>query len=240
MLQSNHYFFLRGDFGSMNRNQCLLQHQCLFLNQFSSSFCYIQVLWSRLGPLLHYSISGSSISHERPFFRGSLATLSLSGPLHGGSTILGQRPTAAGTHHRPGPLSSAVGGAQRLDAGPLIGPWVLQKFPLRSVLHELPDAPTRTLISCEFTSKSAVSVFSRQASIMASRLAFSSFRQALIHVSSCNRSSDGRVHHQVPLIMYMYYYCNNVLAPHLLVTVPGQQERVYCTERSKEEGFSYR
>jgi hypothetical protein len=46
----------------------------------------------------------------------------------------------------------------------------------------------------------------------------------------CNRSSDGRVHYQVPSIIYVYNYCNNVLAPHLLVTVPGKRESVYCTE----------
>jgi hypothetical protein len=48
-----------------------------------------------------------------------------------GSTVLGQRPTSAETHHRPGSVSSAVGGALRLGAGPRVGHPVLRQFPPR-------------------------------------------------------------------------------------------------------------
>jgi hypothetical protein len=44
---------------------------------------------------------------------------------HGRSTITGQQQTSAGTHHCPESISSAVGGALRLDAGPHICPPVL-------------------------------------------------------------------------------------------------------------------
>jgi hypothetical protein len=42
------------------------------------------------------------------------------------STFLEERPTSAGTHHRPESASSAAGRALRLDAGPRIGPPVLR------------------------------------------------------------------------------------------------------------------
>jgi hypothetical protein len=51
----------------------------------------------------------------------------------------------------------------------------------------------------------------------------------------CNRSFDGRIHYQ---LFHQLCRCiiivKNVLVPHLLVTVPGKRERVYCIERSKE------
>jgi hypothetical protein len=45
--------------------------------------------------------------------------------LNGGSSVCGRRPTSSGTYHRPGSVSSAVGGALRPDAGPRTGPAML-------------------------------------------------------------------------------------------------------------------
>jgi hypothetical protein len=47
---------------------------------------------------------------------------------HSGSTVLRWRPTSAGTHHRPGSLSSAVRGALQPNAGPHIGPPVQRVY----------------------------------------------------------------------------------------------------------------
>jgi hypothetical protein len=52
----------------------------------------------------------------------------------GGSSVCGRRPTPSGTQHRPESVSSAVGGALQLGAGPHTVPPVLRQFPLRPFL----------------------------------------------------------------------------------------------------------
>jgi hypothetical protein len=49
----------------------------------------------------------------------------------GRSTVLGRLPTSAGTHHRPGSFSSAVGGALRPDTSPRIGRQRPDRLPKR-------------------------------------------------------------------------------------------------------------
>jgi hypothetical protein len=89
-------------------------------------------------PFLHSGRFRRLLSSVR-LLGAPLAILSLPDPWrpfavqewHGGSTALWQRTTCTGTHHHSRPVSSAVGGALRLDAGPHICPPVLRQFPLR-------------------------------------------------------------------------------------------------------------
>jgi hypothetical protein len=45
---------------------------------------------------------------------------------YGGSSVCRQRPTSSRIYHRPGSISSSVGGALRLDAGPHVDSLVCQ------------------------------------------------------------------------------------------------------------------
>jgi hypothetical protein len=77
-----------------------------------------------LGSLCSFCIPGSSVVSSWPsvlYDRGPYAVLFL----NGGSSVSGRRPTSTGIHHRPGPMSSVVGGALRRDAGLQTGPSVL-------------------------------------------------------------------------------------------------------------------
>jgi hypothetical protein len=56
---------------------------------------------------------------------------------HGGQTVLGQWPTSARIHYRPGSVSLAVGGALLLGASAHIGPQMLQQFPCRPLHYGL-------------------------------------------------------------------------------------------------------
>jgi hypothetical protein len=76
---------------------------------------------SGLGPLWRYWISAASIISSWPSVFYERIPYAVQ-EWHGGSSFCGRWPTSSGTNHRPGSVSSAVGGALRLDAGPHTSP----------------------------------------------------------------------------------------------------------------------
>jgi hypothetical protein len=76
---------------------------------------------SGLRSLFHCCIPGTAIISSRPSVRYDRVPYAVR-ERRDESSVCGRRQTSAGAHHRPGSVSSAVGGVLRLDAHPHIGP----------------------------------------------------------------------------------------------------------------------
>jgi hypothetical protein len=174
----------------------------------------------RLGPLFYCWILGPSIVSSRTSVFYDCVSYAVQEP-YGGSSVCGQRPISAGINHRPGLLSTAVGGALRPDTGPWIGHqlppnvsscitllvlkaccyichlcwgWFL---PLHTGLcllsfGPLPFSPG---IYIRSTLSWWASIFSRQASILASSIPKKATRHStsamIAHLFGSNHKSDG-------------------------------------------------
>jgi hypothetical protein len=79
-------------------------------------------------PLLHSGFARRLLPNVRPFQIPCAIPL-----MHGGSSLCGRKPVSSGTHHCPSSVSSAFGGALRLDTGPCAASSVLQKISLYPV-----------------------------------------------------------------------------------------------------------